>query len=647
MIDFLKMLVVSLIVLFLPGYLLLRLLSSKIRLEIYEKIPLSFFLTIGLVIIPIPITYLLKLNFNFVFYATVFVTLLLLILNIRKNVKLRGVYPALSKKCGATPKQFINLHINTIGLLIILAASSILMFKQGAFLYPTSDCIWWMTITRRTLTSKLPLITDCYYKGLVDPTTAYNIIWPILVALIVKISKIDIVRVWSFLPGILTPLSLLAIYMFAKILFKDRKTAFLSAFSYFSIFIISQGYLAKGKIPWHAIIYTSPMATYILLPIMLWSMWKYIYSRDNRLLLLGGILGFTLAVFHIFYFLLFFLSGFSFLVFYYLFKKQDIPIIRSLRKFLWVTFLVGLPFLILRYFTSYGIIDLRWCTDRVIFLSKNLFIIDFFKHVPHTFFVFPAIIIFSIILTPLLLAWTKKDNSAIFLFSNMVVPLLIVFNPFLASPLSRAIMSLYVARIMRIMPYFLVFGFFLTKLLNFTESKIKCKISSVVVICVISILFIKGFNGIKYINRFNLLSPCRKAASILKKDKIPTDTVIFSDPLTCYNLPVFVSCHVNAIPTHKTSAIKANQVQRIQDVKDVLNSTIGIPKTLAILKKYSAKYLIIMPKYFYLLERLKYRDFDKGSTSNFSIKKFEKHKEFFEKIYDENNIYIYRINYNE
>lgn len=632
----------SSLILFFPGYLLSNILFKKNKLEIDEKLPVYFTFTTVLIMLPSLTAYISGYSLRFIMHSAGVIIISLIICNIWRTVlnnkKMTGSTGIEPDYSYGERSVFIK-----INLLIMLVVSCVVMVKAGAYMVPTSDSLGYLAGIRKIVLGNVMSVYDPYYAGTKDPAAAFGT-WQVIIAVIGRVSGEDIVKIWRFLPVILVPLSINTHYIFAKNIFRNRIAALISTLILFMI-----GITYRNMQWWQEIVYSSWIARLIILPVVLLFMLKYIYGKTDakKYLLAGALAGLSLAVFHVYYYLLVIFSILSFLVFYILYMKHKTDLIRRIMRYLAVVVLAALPFIILRYTTSYGIMNPRFLVpEGIIKLSDTLFIIDILGNLKWHMFIPLPLFVLSVILALLILSAAKKDNASIFLMSNMLFPLLVMINPVIVPVIGKYLSVNYVSRMLRIMPSVMVIGYCLNKALSFCKNMGIYKFVPVVLIYITLGISIKGFDSLPV--RRGIVEIMRKTAQILENNGIKKESVIFSDPVVSYNLGAFLDIYAVAINSSHASPMAQDQEKRFLDSKSILDPGTNIKQTVGLLKEYNVSYIVLIPELFNHLRLIKkYNDISDDFIENLDLNKFEKHSEIFNKIHSEQGIYIYRIDYDK
>lgn len=643
---YLRLLLASLIFFFTPGYLLSTILLGRKNLITIIDIIRYFSLSMIILTFLSLISYLLQLSYNLltILFLSILLILLFFILFKRRSVeKLITLY---DKK-----QIFLSRIVYFLGIIFVI----IVGFYKAAFYTDTLDSLGAI----RKLYESISIVSqDHFYKDVgACSISGYNT-WYLVIAWISKLTKVDPVGVWLFLPIILTPLILLSFYVFAITLFNNNRIALISTL----LFILFHGFREEM---W--IFLTSPDLTlvnnFIFFPIALTFNFKYIRENNKLYLICGVLLGLVIASIHLTGLAILLLSLFSFLIFFLIFKKADRLIItKRISTILLFTILFSSIYILLKSPMTKIVNPFYQNRFNYITITEKLGYIDPTRLCAPHYYVKPPfyprfIYTLSFLFTPFLLTYIRKKDWSIFLFSNTVIPPLIMLNPILVPLLTKLTSFFLVDRLSQLLPVFLVLGFFVDRLfVKFISYIKKPNLYPLLCIFLMAILlaqpkFTKNLfvflktakfpslsNGgeVNFIKRVSMPNYFNNPNSIISSlkfiDKNSKETsVILSDEETSMFVPAYTKHYVVAVnPAHASIRI-GDQREREEAVRKVLYIQDNLNETLSILKKYDVRYIVV-------------------NTSNtqwkntlVSLNKFRHHHKIFQEIYNDGNIFIFSI----
>jgi len=569
-------------------------------------------------------------------------------------------------------------------LIIILFATfcSLLALWTGPWLSHTADSFMHMAAVRRLINTGQVLNTGIYFPwespGLVPQTGTWNL----ALALLASFSRMDITRIWLYLPALLAPVYIFSFHAFASTLFKNHKLAALVTVLYFVLHhkldfrVLPQPNRINIAVLWIALLFT----------------FRYLDTGKKKYLCLASGLGFALSAVHFFIIELFLLSVSSYALFGLLFRlKKGVFSDGDLRRVLLViivTLVFASPFAVFKLTSSKLVVDstLRNANVHEIYkdrfrhslsLGERFFIVNPAMLFPHPLLfektLLPNVgargelVLFAYLLVFFLMPGCLRGKRAeTFLFANMAIVPLIIFNPFLLYLCAGAwVPDLAIFRLAYEMPpSVLVFGFFLYQwLADLTRSGgedlsgtrrrgkswksrfLPAFLLGISLFCAIA-SFLGGpvVDGVVAI--YNPFSSYRYSVKVSKEgrlvnweepfsfimNELPKDAVILSDPVSSYYIAGLTGRFVITVPpTHQ----EANNVEKgprtWRDVTSVLDQDVDLKTTVSLLRKWDADYIFVdlaAP----------------GFTSRSPQSKFDRYSPNFEKIYDKGDVSIYRYN---
>jgi predicted permease len=557
---------------------------------------------------------------------------------------------------------------------------SLLAFWTGPWLSHTADAFMHMAAVRRLISTGQVLNTGVYFPwespGLVPQTGTWNL----ALALLSSFSGMDITRIWLYLPALLTPVYILSFYAFASSLFRNYKLAAFVTVLYF---------ILHHKLDFRVLARPNRISLAILWIALMFTL-KYLDTGKKKYLCLASVLGFVLSTMHFFTTELFLLSISSYALFRLLFRlKKGIFSDSDFKRALVVvviTLVLASPFVIFKLasarFTIGPILpaDVREAYKRAfrhsLSLGEEFFIVDpamLFRH-PLLFKEMPLpdvgargeLVLFSYLLMFFLIpACLRGKRTETFLFANMAIVPLIIFNPLLLHFIAGRVPDLVIFRLAYEMtPSVLVFGFFLYPWLagltrsgdeDFSRTRRREKgwrsrllpifLISVSLFCAISsflggpvvggaVAIYNPFSTYRYsvkVSREGRLVSWEEPFSFIMNE-LPKDAVVLSDPVSSYYIAGLTGRFVIAVPpTHQeANSMRGGPLAR-RDVMSVLDQDVDLKTTVSLLRKWNADYIFV--------------DLNARGVASLSPRsKFDRYSPNFEKIYNKGDVSIYRYN---
>jgi len=557
---------------------------------------------------------------------------------------------------------------------------SLLALWTGPWLSHSTDAFMHMAAVRRLISTGQVLNTGIYFTwespGLVPQTGT----WHLALALLSSFSGMDVTRIWLYCPALLTPVYILSFYAFASTLFKNRKLAVLGTVLYFILHhkldfrLLTKPNRISFAVFWIALLFTL----------------RYLETGKKKYLCLASGLGFVLSTVHFFAIELFLLSISCYALFRLLFRlKKGVFSDSDLKRALMVmavTLVLASPFSIFKLVSARFTIDPILSPEiREVYkeafryslsLGKGFFIVDpalLFRH-PLLFKKTPIpdvgargeLVLFAYILMFFLIpACLRGKRAETFLFANMAIVPLIIFNPLLLHFIAGRVPDLAVFRLAYEMPLsVVVFGFFLyqwfTSLVRSEDKDLNgvrrlwkgwksrllpSFLTGISLFCAISSFWgdpVVGGVGAIY-NPFSTYIYSAKTSREGRlvnweepfsfiMDELPKDAVVLSDPFSSYYIAGLTGRFVIAVPPgHQEADNVEKGPQTWRAVMSVLDQDVDLKTTVSLLREWDADYIFV--------------DLGAPRVASPSPKsKFAPYPSNFEKTYDKGDVSIYKYN---
>ncbi|HMA76545.1 MAG TPA: DUF6541 family protein [Candidatus Krumholzibacteriaceae bacterium] len=617
---------------------------NRAKYKLFEIIPISFVISISFISLITTALYYMHSSVTALLYLLPLFIIILAAANLfqwrRKGVTYSD-NPDIKYKIDAGYQNQNHLSNKTIYVLMVIGG--LLMLYGGVLFTYHADSMVHTSTIREIVENRQIFPTNTFFMGKeglgADPRTG---LYHVALALISIITKIEPYHIWIWLPAFLLPIMLCAYFSFAREIFRNDKIAILSVILFLLCFEgVNRVLLRRIGYPFSVALQIQFVALLLI--------FKYLRNKKLKFLLFSAFLGFGIAAVHIYAFFQFFLALFAFFTFACFFRRDNKNIIKTITKLGLITIIFSIPFLVVKYKLSYSIDNpfdeqLR----HLLFLSNNIYIVN-----PITSLMrIGPLGIFAFIMTPFLYKQAKKDDGILFLFSNMVLTPLIIFNPVAVSLLGKFITTGLVRRIVRLAPYIAVMGFFSYRMIDslFFQREWKQKVKAFLFLAILALTLYPYISQYYFCYKPSAIKKERKQtvfkwikALEFLENKIEKPSVILSDLGTSYSIPAFTKHFVTAIPIGHSSPKDVLNIERAKDVTKSLNPYINMKNTLSILKKYDVEYILLNETYDHPI----YRAFGSINPILFDEmrRKFERYPNIFNKISEEEDWHIYKYSY--
>lgn len=295
----------------------------------------------------------------------------------------------------------------------------------GALLMAETDNWYYLAIVRRIAQTQRLVPGDPYFLGVADPQRGGP--WVALVALLVHLSGMNAATIWDASPAVLIPVAVLAHYLLANTLFKDRLAAGLSC-----LFLL----YGFGRYTWDIpVMVVSPAGVgFILFLVTLTLAWRYIHDGNRQVLLLALLTGWALAGIHLLVFVGLLLTLGSFAVLHFVVHRKWVYVYRLLALTV-IPALLAIPFV--QAWIGGGL-----QTTNPIYADEW----GLLSELGGWHIIRPNVLVggspspwaWAFLFSPALLLLARRQNWAIFLLSTMLFVAGTAFNPLFIEPMLRA-----------------------------------------------------------------------------------------------------------------------------------------------------------------------------------------------------------------
>jgi hypothetical protein len=666
-INLITVLMAAILVGFLPGFFLYALIFKEKKKIFYEAIPLSLCFSFIILLFPTFLGFYFALSINFVLYFFLgeFCVVLFIFLCVHKK-SFKDFLNFKTKKISFKDNKYLKILLVFLFLVLIRA-----VLTPGL---QAGDMLRHVSEVRKII--EMPTISfgsSFIKESQGSANYGYNVLY-IFMALVAKISFVDVVGVFLFIPIFFSVFLLLTYFYFSKVIFNNEKIAFYSTCIFFIWEVVLNYSITYPTIAnfwyWSAIVPATIARNIIILMVIAFA-FKYGKSGEKRYLYLLPFLSLVVAFLHVHYFLVLVTLFALILFFVTIFRFHDKLLIkRTIISFLAV-FIPALPYSVFIISRLYPVLNPLYQTflvsgNRPIKMIAGFPIVDPFKTV---YFNFARCLGF--LLMPFLIFYVRKRIFAVYLLALFLGPLLIVFNPLLLrflQPFNPALDR--VMRLNEFLPYGEVIGLFLFLFINKFGKKLKegilkhsrREIISVIVLTSIIILtFCYKSINIAYVNSSTKAWEI-KENSYLWEDKslrnfvrgvMPPGSVVLMDNIMSAVWTYYFPHYVVSLNWGMDSYIPTNfdQRERYNEVEEYLAKNKLDSWCFDFLNKYEVDYILIDKRINnndILMGKIKEKPFEQvpfqeyKETQYYQQKNFESYSNNFKLIYDSDKIKIYK-----
>jgi tetratricopeptide (TPR) repeat protein len=609
-------------ILILPGFLLSSLIFERGEMSWPERLPVSFVLGLGLLSPPGLLSLILHSNLTVLGGISVAI-----------NLVLGGLYLANMRRARNSvfgppkngPKSAEDLNTDQDSLDLDASLNPFLLI---AFLLAITVVLYIFLSTMSTWSSGdfwyLDYIRD-YFDATHFTVTRIDLRagWWVLQAMLDRVAGVEPLDAFRFyLPPLLMVVSLLAFYSLARELSKNRNIALLSTLLqvlYCVSSIGSHDWIGQGF--FDRIVEDKFLIWLIILPVAILLMLKYLAGGKRKYLAPLGLSVAALGFTHPMGLVQGGLSFASFALVYLLFNWKRDKIIRFVAIFTLLLLFLSIP-LVQRQMEGGGAIisgDTTRTTSATfnyatataeapiwLDLYRNRLLVFSAvenKYMAHPHLVEHPLIMLAILLTPLLIQYLRKSVAVQFLFSNMAIPLLVLYNPLTASLLGRLITPWMLYRISWSLPVSLTVGLFLYKIVRWAQRSLMrysffarrphlLQVIPVLAVVLVAIPLpghIADGLGFLRERKEKAMSQSERALLTHLRQHVASDSVIMAEStMTNFYIPAFVSSARVLIGFGSGAPPAAGE-----DIGRFYQARLVNDSVLDILERWDARYVII------------------------------------------------------
>ena len=403
----------------LPGYLLQRTFSLRREWRGLNLLPIAFGLSLGVGALAWGCTRILGDSLKTLTYLLVWACMALIAWNAVANHRRDK-----EQRSATSPADRQALW----PYLLVLGTTLFWMFVAvcwGALFMAETDNWYYLAIVRRIAQTQQLVPGDPYFPSVADPQRGGP--WVALVALLVHLSGMNAATIWDASPVVLIPVAILAHYLLADTLFKDRLAAALSC-----LFLL----YGFGRYTWDIpVMVVSPAGVgFILFLVTLALAWRNIQDGNRQVLLLALLTGWALASIHLLVFAGLLLTLGSFAVLHFVVHRQWAHVRRVLA-------LTIIPSLLAVPFVQAWIGGGSQTTNPIYADEWGLLSEWGGWHI-----IRPSVLVggspspwaWAFLLVPALVVFARRQLWAIFLLSTMLFVVGTAFNPLFVEPMLRS-----------------------------------------------------------------------------------------------------------------------------------------------------------------------------------------------------------------
>lgn len=289
----LKIITAIFVLIILPGFILLNTFRARlVNLDSYEKV--SFGLVFGMAIwIPIAwVSFGIGVNAKTPIYLSILITVCLTFLSLYKSKE-----SLLKTFC--QPDRLSN-HFNIyIGIIVV---QSLLIGYTSQYAAGNTDALTHVAGIRNLATFETIFSCDHIFGSDKPIQNTYGCNpWYLSIAMVLKLSGVDAALAFATITGVIYFLSVLAIYTLIKAISGNVYISKIGSISFtvvsLIIWLIDNGN-TTFNLNSHGVIFPQAIVNYVLFPILLAALLRYILQRDNAFLALTAVCLFALTRFH-------------------------------------------------------------------------------------------------------------------------------------------------------------------------------------------------------------------------------------------------------------------------------------------------------------------------------------------------------------
>jgi tetratricopeptide (TPR) repeat protein len=556
-----------------PGFLLTTLLFKPSELSWLQLLAVSSVLGVGTLIVPATLLLLLRTSLDHLVWVSIGINGGLVLLHIFWPRARRWGGRRILENRGA-----VRTNLLLVGACFVAVVLTLVLFNSLADIYAYGDRWGYTAYMRQYLDWPRLDFSDPMYEA--SRENQFRVMfdgWLVLEALLSKVSGVDPIAVFSlYLPPLLMVVSLLAFFSLAKELFRDPNIALLSSLVLILDLVASMrmghGFEAGFRF-FGSIAQDKHAAWLVFAPVAFMMLLRYLRQGSLRHLTALGLGAATLAFTHPLGISFFAICFVSFALFHVYFNLRWGTIVRLAVILALIVVLLSVPLLgkvaAQRTGTTHSLYVKELIAQPRVAKSHDLRLLDGGRYVADARILeLDRLMIVALWLTPFLLWRLRWSLAAQFLFSTMVVPLALIFNPITASWLGWLIGPLFISRMVWLCPVALVVGFYfysctrvvqrwLRERLLFTRRSLLLQMVPVVLLVLVGLLLrgdIKASaDSFGEMMSYTVSEDDQAVIDYLSGHLTADSTIMVEYPMS-YQLPAY-STRANVVPTPYNPAV--------------------------------------------------------------------------------------------
>ncbi|MCK4548003.1 MAG: hypothetical protein KAW17_11245 [Candidatus Eisenbacteria sp.] len=625
--------------LFLPGYLLGRLLWHSSRWSFVHWFSIAVSLSLAVGCFAAWILYLLHADSGYLLWTLVGVVVLL----------------STAGLAGAGPNPVPSLHRRTppgaptecqgrIWLILLtvlaIAVASMLALSPARIGY-IEDALVHMATSKAILETGKIIPPDLLLYGMDHPGEDPRVaLIHSVVAALGQGSGLDMYTVWSWLLSFFVPFWIASFFTFTNAILRGYSRSVLATL----LFVLLYG----GQGTWSDILrdvfYPSRIGMCVFWTGLL-LMLDHLRWRDRDTFWLATLLLPVAAMIHVTPFLNYWISLASLAVFLGIFGNRKRWAAIQAGKALGVGTLLAAPYLLTRYLTSFDVVNpIHQIPQRVLFLDGG-WILPLPTEVI-AWFGWAGILAFP--LGVALFRQARDDEGRMLLFGNTVVALALLSIPPVFTLAFRTVNFLAI-RFVQLVPYITILTLFLLQTPGKIREGRRPAVRGVAFVILFLLLAVPGalkhlsvhlgpFVDPSVVNE----NPTEIIPALRELDALaPASEIVLSDPFTSYAILAFTHHRPMAVPVSHSSPSDSLSVTRTHAATLALDPGIPLSEALASMRRYGVSYIILNHTF-----RKSHNGYAFSiDPDRFAAQKehFDAHPEYFEAVAALDSVYIYRL----
>lgn len=526
-------------------------------------------------------------------------------------------------------------------LLVLAVSTALLLLAAGAPLMWQADSAAHLAAVRGVVEEdRLFPVAQPYGPNGVEGADPRFGIFHGMCAVLMQASGIPVHRLWAILPAFFAPMLVLASFLAARCITRSAGVALLAA----TLFPVCYGGMEGEALRVAGYPNRVSMLVYL---VCLGVTFIYLRRRQGWLLVLMGVLAVTAASVHVYYFIEFvFVMCCYFLLRVLVDWRRRREAIGDWVRVVGVALALSSPLLLYRFLTSFSTANIYNVEGQgILFLGGGLYVMN-----PFSAYAWLGHVGAASILAFLYFLWnSRRSESHAYVAAATAGPLVLVFNPVLM-PLASSFLSYLASRLIWAVPYGLAAAMLLVEVPGRFTAAPRPKKVAYALACGLMVLALAwtlnhriGFYRNAVTADPSFPQDLAGIASVLERlDHLaPERSVFLSDPVTAYAIPAFSRHYVTAIPVAHSSPADPRPVSRVRDATDVLNSGVGLAKTVSILQEYKVDFVVVNTSFQAQLSAFEYR-VDPEYQSR-ALGKLLSHPGLFREVFSERGIHVFRV----